>query len=241
MLARNTRGRWPWAACQASLAARRSSNGSANGCGASGGMTVGSVWKPRARASWPMDAPCRGRVDGRRDSLAGRGGYGEQVAGLPRRDRSRSRPAAAARRVIRSGAGRTSRRLADVREFADAGDALLAAGEILGPRGERRVDLLRRPSRSWIARSMPAAGARPLGKCPTPCPATWSVSQSRYQLPPGGSMTRCRWASSWRTRTVLRAMRRLRASGRPAAASNGTEVIASAPPIPAAKQADRVS
>ena len=66
--------------------------------------------------------------------------------------------------------------------------------------------------------------------------ATWSVSQSRYQLPPAGSITRCRWASSCRMRTVLRAMRRLKASGRPSTASNGTDVIASAPPTPAAKQ-----
>lgn len=67
-----------------------------------------------------------------------------------------------------------------------------------------------------------------------------SVSRSTYQEPPAGSITRATPASSTSSDWVLRAMRRAKASGRPRRASKGWTVTASAPPVPAAKQASVV-
>jgi len=63
--------------------------------------------------------------------------------------------------------------------------------------------------------------------------ASWSVRLSTYQEPPAGSLTRPMFDSSAASSWVLRAIRRLKSSGRPTAVSNGSVVIASAPPTAA--------
>ena len=63
------------------------------------------------------------------------------------------------------------------------------------------------------------------------------MSDSTYQEPPAGSITRARCASWISSAWVLRAIRRENGVGAPSAASNGATVTASAPPTPAAKPA----
>ncbi len=70
--------------------------------------------------------------------------------------------------------------------------------------------------------------------------ASSAVSDSTYQEPPAGSVTRIRLDSSCRRVWVLRAIRREKSSGRPRRVSNGRTVTASAPPTPAPKQASVV-
>ncbi len=67
--------------------------------------------------------------------------------------------------------------------------------------------------------------------------ASASVRDSTYQDPPAGSITPASLDSAISIDWVLRAIRRANALDRPMAASNGVTVTASAPPIPAAKQA----
>ena len=65
--------------------------------------------------------------------------------------------------------------------------------------------------------------------------ATSAVNRSTYQLPPAGSATAWRCASSRRIAWVVAASRRAPGSLGPMARSNGSEVTASAPPTAAAK------
>ena len=64
-----------------------------------------------------------------------------------------------------------------------------------------------------------------------------SVMSSTPPAPAAGSVTRARFDSSSRTSWVLRAIRRANRSGRPSAMVNGSTVMASAPPRPAATTA----
>ena len=66
------------------------------------------------------------------------------------------------------------------------------------------------------------------------------MSFSTANAPPAGSATLATWDSSTSREEVLRAIRRLKASGSPSRASNGSTVTASAPPTPAAKAATQV-
>ncbi len=66
------------------------------------------------------------------------------------------------------------------------------------------------------------------------------MSFSTANAPPAGSATLATWDSSTSREEVLRAIRRLKASGRPRRASNGRTVTASAPPTPAANAATQV-
>ncbi len=58
--------------------------------------------------------------------------------------------------------------------------------------------------------------------------------------PPAGSVTRATCDSLMSRLDVLRAMRRLNASGRPSGSSNGSTVTLVAPPTPAANVATQV-
>ena len=66
------------------------------------------------------------------------------------------------------------------------------------------------------------------------------MSFSTANAPPAGSATLATWDSSTSREEVLRAIRRLNASGRPSRASNGSTVTTSAPPTPAANAATQV-
>ena len=66
------------------------------------------------------------------------------------------------------------------------------------------------------------------------------MSFSTAKAPPAGSATLATWDSSTSREEVLRAIRRLNASGSPSRESNGSTVTASAPPTPAAKAATQV-
>ena len=66
------------------------------------------------------------------------------------------------------------------------------------------------------------------------------MSFSTANAPPAGSATLATWDSSTSREEVLRAIRRLNASGSPSRASNGSTVTASAPPTPAANAATQV-
>ncbi len=66
------------------------------------------------------------------------------------------------------------------------------------------------------------------------------MSFSTANAPPAGSATLATWDSSTSSVEVLRAIRRLNASGSPSRESNGSTVTASAPPTPAAKAATQV-
>ena len=64
-----------------------------------------------------------------------------------------------------------------------------------------------------------------------------SVSFSTAYAPPAGSLTSATCDSLISRLEVLRAMRRLNASGRPRRSSNGSTVTEAAPPVPAANAA----
>ncbi len=93
----------------------------------------------------------------------------------------------------------------------------------------------RRARRSSSAASAPPAFSRSVN-CSHARSASSAVTDSTYQEPPAASTTRPRLDSSCRTAEVLRAIRRAKSSGSPSAVSNGSTVIASAPPTAAAKQ-----
>ena len=137
------------------------------------------------------------------------------------------------------GAGsRSTGRLRELRELADAGDRLRAPRQILAARRPGG----RQPLADQAGARAPRPDRRPArspGRTPRRRRRVRSVSRSTYQEPPAGSITRARCDSSSRIVDVLRAIRRANASGSPSAWSNGSTVTESAPPTPARQTGHR--
>ncbi len=139
---------------------------------------------------------------------AGAGGSGRRSTGCSARSGNSLTPVIGVRRVA-TVCSRCARTAAD-----PVGDE---PGVQCGQRRRRRASI------SWKNAHAAAASS--------------AVSDSTYQEPPAGSITRATCASSTSSAWVLRAIRRENGSDAPIAASKGDTVTASAPPTPAAKPA----
>jgi hypothetical protein len=121
--------------------------------------------------------------------------------------------------------------LAGQREHAHAGELDGACGQLRGARlvglADAALDVAGGQRRGH------AAGGLDLPDDHPGALASSSVSDSTYQEPPAGSITRPRLDSSAAMTWVLRAILRENELGRPAAWSNGRTVMASAPPVAA--------